>query len=314
MSKKNLLLILPKYFGYEKYIKKEFENKGYSVKIIYENIDNISIWYRFVMCFLKSKKDKELTKYYRREMKTLDDKISKVVVIHGSTLTQNVMNDIKHKWPNAKLIMYQWDSVKNNPNAIQIAKFFDKKLTFDMDDAEEYGWDYRPLFYIPELCSNLRKNIDFTYICFLHSNRVKIFNKLKMIKEDMNLVGFMHIFMFKLVFFRHKYLMKDPIYKEIRLKDVSFNELTLEETNQIYDRSKIIIDFTHPDQKGYTMRTIESLGHKCKLITNNEKIKEADFYDKNNMLVYQECDVIVPRTFLDSITKNTQKRLTKDMV
>ena len=233
-------------------------------------------------------------------MKTLDDKISKVVVIHGSTLTQNVMNDIKHKWPNAKLIMYQWDSVKNNPNAIQIAKFFDKKLTFDMDDAEEYGWDYRPLFYIPELCSNLRKNIDFTYICFLHSNRVKIFNKLKMIKEDMNLVGFMHIFMFKLVFFRHKYLMQDPIYKEIRLKDVSFNELTLEETNQIYDRSKIIIDFTHPDQKGYTMRTIESLGHKCKLITNNEKIKEADFYDKNNMLVYQECDVIVPRTFLDS--------------
>ena len=46
------------------------------------------------------------------------------------------------------------------------------------------------------------------------------------------------------------------------------------------------------------MRTIESLGNGCKLITNNRRIEEADFYDERNILVYDDCDLEIPESFL----------------
>ena len=44
--------------------------------------------------------------------------------------------------------MYQWDSIKNNPNALSISEEFDEVSTFDVEDSKKYGWKYRPLFYI----------------------------------------------------------------------------------------------------------------------------------------------------------------------
>ena len=39
MKEENLLLIIPKFFSYEKYIKNELEKIGYKVCLIYENAD-----------------------------------------------------------------------------------------------------------------------------------------------------------------------------------------------------------------------------------------------------------------------------------
>lgn len=300
MSPKNLLLILPKYFGYENYLKKEFEAKGYNVKTIYENIGNVSIWYRIGIFLSKAWKIKILDSYYNKEIGKIACNISIIIVIRGSTLTQKAICKIKQKWPKASWTLYQWDSIKNNQNAKCIAPFFDRVLTFDMDDARNKGWVYRPLFYIPKLCNETIKDLDFTYVCVLHSDRAQIFNKLKQIEKKRGMSCFMHMFALKITYFRHKYVMKDPSYKDIKSEDVKFYKLSLEETNQKYNRSKIVVDYTHPNQNGYTMRTIESIGHKCKIITNNQRIKEADFYNENNILIFNGTDVIIPEEFLNS--------------
>ena len=45
---------------------------------------------------------------------------------------------MKNKFSGAKFIMYQWDSCSNSPNALEIAKYFDKIFTFDREDANKY--------------------------------------------------------------------------------------------------------------------------------------------------------------------------------
>ena len=53
LKDKRVLLIIPKYFGYEEYIKREFEKKGAVVYMIYENINHISLFYRAIYVFFK---------------------------------------------------------------------------------------------------------------------------------------------------------------------------------------------------------------------------------------------------------------------
>lgn len=65
----------------------------------------------------------------------------------------------------------------------------------------------------------------------------------------------------------------------------------------LYAQSKIIIDIQHPKQTGLTMRCIETLGAKRKLITTNRAILEYDFYDKNNILVVDRERPEVPTQF-----------------
>lgn len=62
----------------------------------------------------------------------------------------------------------------------------------------------------------------------------------------------------------------------------------------------MVIDYTHPAQTGFTMRTCEAIGHKCKLVTNNARVIDADFYDKNNVYVYNIEDFQIPKSFIDS--------------
>ena len=71
-------------------------------------------------------------------------------------------------------------------------------------------------------------------------------------------------------------------------------------TNDILANTNIVVDYTHPDQTGFTMRTIESIGHRCKLITNNKQVLNSDFYNENNVFVYDSNNFYVPNNFLNS--------------
>jgi len=55
---------------------------------------------------------------------------------------------------------------------------------------------------------------------------------------------------------------------------------------KIFEDSKYILDAPQKGQTGLTIRTIECLGAKKKLITTNKDIINYDFYNENNILVF----------------------------
>ena len=71
----------------------------------------------------------------------------------------------------------------------------------------------------------------------------------------------------------------DKDFRELKKKNIiTLEKISSEEVSNIYGKSKIIIDIQHPLQSGLTMRTIEVLGLKKKMITTNEGIKKYSFY------------------------------------
>lgn len=297
---KNIILIMPKYFKYEKYIYEELKKKDCKVNLIYENLDDINWFYRIIYVYFPKLKKELLFKYYKKKIAKFS-KIDGVLVIRGSSIDKKIINYIKSKVNhNVKFIMYQWDGINNNKNILEIVKYFDKIYTFDMIDAEKYGWEYRPLFFIPQLINTKqKKDIDMLFVCGLHSERYQILMKIKNICESNNLILKSNLTTNLIIFLKKKYLNKDPLYIKISEKDISFSNISLEETYDLYARSKIVIDYTHPNQNGLTMRTIEALGTRCKLITNNINIKKSDFYLEDNILLYKNEEIEVPKDFLD---------------
>ena len=291
---KKVLLILPKYFGYEKKIVSEMIKDGAEVKTVFENVNYYNKLYSILLKVFRKKRNKILTRYYEKKCRDYSPDI--VLVIRGETLTPDFIEYFKLKNKNATWFMYQWDSINNNKNAIRIAKYFDKVSTFDKVDSEKMNWLYRPLFFTEESQREEKRQYCLSFIASLHSERANIYLKLKSRNNNQFLYLYSNIFHFII----HKYIRRANSFKVIKSKDVHFDSLSLEKTNEIMSQSDIIIDYTHPSQTGFTMRTCESIGHRCKLITNNKMVRWADFFNDNNVLIYEGDNIIVPKDFIFS--------------
>ena len=59
------------------------------------------------------------------------------------------------------------------------------------------------------------------------------------------------------------------------------------EMNDVYEASRCVLDSAQAGQLGLTIRVLEALGAKKKLITTNEDIVNYDFYRPENIYVYE---------------------------
>ena len=86
------------------------------------------------------------------------------------------LKEFKRRNPNCVFIFYTWDSFKNNPNAVSILEYFDKKFTFDTNDAIKHNLNFRPLFFIDRYGEIVNKKIKYNllFLGTAHSDRYKI--------------------------------------------------------------------------------------------------------------------------------------------
>ncbi|MEK5777604.1 lipopolysaccharide biosynthesis protein, partial [Acinetobacter nosocomialis] len=64
---------------------------------------------------------------------------------------------------------------------------------------------------------------------------------------------------------------------------------------ELYAKSNIILDISHPGQSGLTMRTFEAIGAGKKLITTNTNIKEYPFYNANNIFIISRDELVLEK-------------------
>lgn len=300
LNNKKVLLIMPKYFGYEKYIKEQLSMNGAKVYAIIENLDNVSYKFRFVKNYIPERFAKMADDYFINEINKHKNDIDLVFVIRGEFLSKKVMDYMKDLYgTQCRFVMYQWDSVKNNKNALDISEYFDSIHTFDLEDAKELNWKYRPLFFIDKLVSKQsNRKVDVLFMGSLHSNRIDVLNYLKTYCKRNQLSFSSHLYSKKLIYYKRKYINRRSEYLKAMNSDIKFKSLSLAESYEKYNKSKVVVDFTHPGQTGYTMRTIECLGCECKLVTNNRMVLNSDFYNEKNIYVYNGIDVEIPNEFL----------------
>ena len=90
---------------------------------------------------------------------------------------------------------------------------------------------------------------------------------------------------------RLKYLyhkLKAPEYQEARFSDFHTEKVGKDALLNLIRESRCILDSPQFGQTGLTIRSIECLGAKRKLITTNREIRKYDFYNERNVFIYTD--------------------------
>ena len=102
--------------------------------------------------------------------------------------------------------------------------------------------------------------------------------------------------------------------KPINVEGVTIteNSTPFSQIYQYADNTKVVIDISHPNQKGLSMRPYECLGLERKLITNNSEIIKYDFYNPDNIFIIRDFDNLnIPDSFLNTPYQKLPKAVAK---
>ena len=299
---KKILYISIKTFNYELEIANKLRELGAKVDYFDERPSN-SVLTKGIIRLKRSFIQKKIDTYYKSILKKIEgEKYDFFFLVKGEAIPSFFLAKLKVLQKDCFFIYYTWDSFENNPNALSILCFFDKKLTFDNLDAEKFKLEFRPLFYIDKYktMKNIKKpKYKMLFLGTAHSDRYRISNSVVNWCNENNFSSFTYYYMqSKIVYFlKSKF---DSSFKEFDFKKLNFKSLSINEIVKYYENSFIILDINHPNQRGLTMRTFEALGAGKKIITTNKQIKKYSFYNSNNIFVIDRKNIELEREFFES--------------
>jgi hypothetical protein len=312
---KRILFLAPKFFGYENKIKVKMEEMGAIVDFYNER----SITKAFDRALLKITPkifNKRTESYYRAILNDNKDKnYDYIFIVKCEMLTGDILKGLHAFYPKAVFCLYLWDSVKNIKGITEKFQYFDRILSFDSRDVQEFDvMSFRPLFYIDdfkkELSTDKKYKYDISFCGTIHSDRYAIINEVIDICKKKGLRYFTFCYLqSRFIFNLYKFLKRE--FKNVSESDFSFEKLSGKEISDIVDESRVILDIQHPKQSGLTMRTIEMIGMNKKLITTNADVKRYDFYNSNNILVIDRDRVKIPDGFLINEYQDIDKGIYK---
>jgi hypothetical protein len=281
---KKILFIAPKFYNYHQEIIELLELKNAKVTFFAEDI--YTTIYRF-----SNKIIPNYANYLKEQYQNLivdsvqNNGYDFVFVIRGGILNPRMLSTLKSKLPNAKFIMYQWDSNQQSKYE-NIISFFDTVKTFDKEDAQKYKIDYLPLYYSRQYDEIKRikeeKKFDIVFFGAYHSDRLDVIKVLDNFCSMNNLKFKYHLYITKMALFRL------ICSGKIKIKDLKYFKTYTVDTKEILDSYKCafsILDIELNIQNGLTMRTFEALGSGLKLITTNSNIAKEPFFSKNIKIV-----------------------------
>jgi hypothetical protein len=295
-----ILLWAPEFFGYDKQIKDALVSMGHKVYMVHDRPFK-SAFLRAITTRFPNIIGKILTPYYKRKIKIIHENLDFVLVINGQTLTPSILGYIKSKNNNAHMILYLWDSIRNRKNVINNFREFDKILSFDLADCEQFGITYRPLFYSSNFNQPFKSNGNKTYSNFvvgflgtIHSDRLDVIDKFASCNPLLTLKKFMYLH--ERWVFILKYL-TNKTFRLFKKDDFNYYSLTLDESADFLSRCDAVLDIEHSNQTGLTIRTLECIGLNKKLITTNKSVFNHDFFDSNSVFVIDRDHPVVSQKF-----------------
>jgi hypothetical protein len=284
---KNILLFIPNGQGnYGTAVINELKKRGANV-VIHDERPSSSTLTKIGFRLAKEKMEYFFLYYLKKiisENRTIS--FDFVLVIRAEAFTPLSMKLLRNSFPKAKFILYLWDSISNT-NTSALFPYFDRTLSFDRKDALKLGLIHRPLFFIDDYRTNadvVDVNIDVLFVGKVHSDRYSFVKGFESVLSENGYTSFFYFYLpSRLVYYQMK--MSNPTFKTARFKDFKYNSIPASQAATLLGKSRVSLDAQHPSQTGLTMRTIEVLGAKRKLITTNQDIKSYDFFNSENILV-----------------------------
>lgn len=266
---KDILIIRSCENGFESFINSQINLKGYEVVEPYQ----IPIKKMTQSQLLRFKT--RIPIFYEDLIGGWKNKINnyKMIIIFDNALTIQLVKYIASK--NAKCDIRVWLWNRRNINKNLFSKYC-SIYTFDEEFAVKNGYVYIPQFYFEGVINRVN-NKDKVYYIGYDKDRYDV---LKKISELFNNFGIEFEFTLKKAVDKHY-----DNEKQIHLvdEDIDYKDVLEEISN-----SSCILELNEKNQSGLTLRSLEALFGRKKLITNNKNIKSFDFYNPNDVFILDE--------------------------
>lgn len=300
MSK--ILFISPEAFGYYKKIMITLRSKGHQVHWLHQIPSESAFVKAFIRLFPHIGSLISNT-YFNKSIAWQED-YDYVLVIKGEGLSHSILSKMRAVFRKAEFVFYNWDSLANSSSALTKLKYFDRSYSFDnVDCTKNTELTLLPLFYekLTEFNFVNQKKYEIFFAGTIHSDRFSIIKNIVdrlAIPDDKRFLFF--FYQSRTLFIIQKLFNKT--FSAIPAELVSFKKKDPSELFEKMLNSNVVIDIANFKQNGLTMRSIEAIGAKCKLITNNVNIKSYSFYNENNIFIINDVyniDLVSLKIFFD---------------
>jgi hypothetical protein len=290
LAGKRILFFAPKFFGYEVAIANKLKELGADVMHFDERPKNNFLTKSLIRIDRNIIK-RTITQYYKNILsQTQQQQFDFVFVVNLEAMTPEIVELLRKQQPQARFILYMWDSIKNKKPAQLAFKLFDWCYSFDKNDASTLpNVNFRPLFFIDEFDSKKWNNktsllYDLCFIGTVHSDRYNLVKSVNKQADSLGLKTYFYLYFHNKILFFYKKL-RDIKFYNARFSEFEFNPISAVDLAQKIKESGAVLDVQHPHQTGLTMRTLEMLGASKKLVTTNTNIVEYDFFNPQNIAV-----------------------------
>jgi hypothetical protein len=291
---RDILLVAPKYYGYEDVISAALVKGGDNVTFIenkafqYDPINRGTKWFTTFLC-LKNR-------YIRTTLIPVSQKKFDVCFfINLFSFDPAIIKNLRLSNPSIRCVLYLWDNIRGYKWQ-QFFSYFDEIYCFDPVESEQFNLKYLPNFY-PDIQPALSSEFDLCSIASLQVHRLKKLTQIVQSAEKSNSKFFFYLYLprqhsrlkynwavyqatklFPNRFTGYKY-MYGLISRSIENELVKHDPISLSNAIDVMGRSKCIVDLPYPWQTGSTQRVINALALNKKVITSNESAVKESFYD-----------------------------------
>ncbi|MGY2876236.1 hypothetical protein ACVW00_003426 [Marmoricola sp. URHA0025 HA25] len=306
MTGRRVLFIGTPFFGYFRQIIAAFEARGYVVDHYDDRPSDKSVIKGAIK--VRPSAMQLVVRHHLDQIlkRTGQRQYDLIFVLNGKALTEAFVQTLRDRQPQAQAVLYLWDAIELYPHVLDFAPLFDRRYTFDRRDAMKHPrFELLPLFYSHDYKSLAEQPVtDPTYdlitVCTAHANRYAIMKRMlpELRADGLRVFSYLYLDPLQLAYNR----LYEPVFKGARLRDFRTRPMNARAYLELLRQSCAVLDINHSAQTGLTIRTIETLGARKKLITTNQEVEEYAFYDPSRILVIDPADLDVAsvREFLEA--------------
>lgn len=291
IQNKKIAIITTNSFGYIDFVAERLRNNS-NVDLLFINIDAIPFSYkngllRFCNVFLKLIPGFGLKEINRTDFIidafSAEGKFDQVLIVRPDKLTKKALFFIKENC--IEMTTFLFDGIENFKYQKKLLCYFDTVYSYDRKDVEKYNLKFLTNFIFDDrIATTVKSQQVFNISSF--DNRFLLLEKLAEELKKNNI--------------SYRFIVKKKKKESHSNVEVIDKYLCLKEVKKIIAASDILVDIQKENQTGLSFRVFESLGYNKKLITNNQDIKNYDFYDERNIYVIDGNNFSIPKEFFES--------------
>lgn len=217
-------------------------------------------------------------------------KQDQILVINPELIDRKYHQEIKKF--TARYVAYLYDSLARCP-ADHLVDLFDEIFSFDKNDSDKHHFKLITNYnYLQEAKTVEKPKYDLVYLASF-DNRIhllsKIIKKLQYLKLTCQVV-----IVGKKTWKKNLNLQINSsiIYTRKRIKH--------QEIPGYYRQGKVLLDLIRENQTGLSFRIFEAMALKKKIITNNQTVKEYDFYNPENIMIIKDDLSNLEKSFFET--------------